>query len=181
MKKILITIAAAFAAVTMNAQVFVGGSIGVGSFKVGGGDAETCYKFIPEVGYNLNDEWAIGLTLGYSKGTCSLINTQFDQDVTTELFQICPYARYTFLKTKYVNAFVDGGLGFGSFKDQGTLFSLGLKPGVAVNLTEALSFVTHVGFVGMQNFSPKGGGKSSTNVGVDVDNSNVSFGLYYNF
>lgn len=181
MKKILMTIAAAFVAVTMNAQVYVGGSVGVASVKNGNADAETVYKFIPEVGYNLNDEWAIGVTLGYQKGACSLLNGYFGQDVKTEMFQVSPYARYTFLKSKIVNAFVDCGLGFGSIKDQGSLFSIGAKPGLALNLNENLSFVTHFAFVGLETFSPDGGGDSSNMVGVDLDQSALTFGLYYNF
>ena len=57
MKKILMTMAAAFVAVTMSAQVYLGGSIGVGSVKLGNADAETQFKIVPEFGYNINDAW----------------------------------------------------------------------------------------------------------------------------
>ncbi len=182
MKKFLMTIVAAFAALTMDAQVFVGGSVGVASVKNGNADAETSYKFIPEVGYNLSDEWAIGLQLGYQKGACNLMDGVFAQDVDTEIFQIAPYVRNTFVKSKYVNVFVDLGVGFADIKDNGTMFSIGAAPGVAVNLTESLSFVTHVGFVGFRSFSPDADGVDSSNmVGVDFDNNNITFGLYYNF
>lgn len=181
MKKILMTLFVAAMAMTVNAQVYMGGSVGIGSVKLGSNDAETTYKFVPEVGYNLNNEWAIGLTFGYQKGACTLGYGNYGQDVSTELVQVSPYVRYTAVRTNLVNVFVDGGVGFGSFKDQGTQFQLGLRPGVAVNLSKNLSFVAHVGFVGFESFNPKGDGESSNTVGVDLDGNNVTFGLYFNF
>ena len=103
MKKILMTLAAVAMAATVNAQVFVGGSVGVASVKVGSADAKTTYKFIPEVGYNFNDDWAVGVQLGYQKGACNLLTGSYGQDVETELFQVNPYARYTFLKSDLIN------------------------------------------------------------------------------
>ncbi len=182
MKKILMTLAAACMAVTMNAQVFVGGSVGVASIKNGNADAETTYKFVPEVGYNISDEWAVGVALGYQKGACSLLNGTYGQDVTTEVFSINPYARYTVFNSQLVNVFVDGGVGFGSYKDLGTEFSIGLKPGVALKLNDNLSFVTHFGFVGFNSFSPDADGVDTSNAtGVDFDQNNLTFGLYWNF
>ena len=181
MKKILMSLFVAAMAMTANAQVYVGGSVGVGSVKLGSHDAETTYKFMPEVGYNLNSDWAIGVALGYQKGACTLGKGAYAQDVDTELLQVNPYVRYTAVKSKLINVFVDGGVGFGSYKDKGTQFELGLRPGVAVNLNENISFVAHVGFVGFESFSPKGDGDSSNTVGVDLDGNNITFGLYFNF
>ena len=68
MKKILMTIAAVFAAVSMNAQVYVGGSLAFESWssqKLAGDKSETVFKLLPEIGYNLSDEWAIGTVIGY--------------------------------------------------------------------------------------------------------------------
>lgn len=182
MKKVMMTLVAALMTVAASAQVYVGGSVGVASVKNGGNDAETTYKFVPEVGYSINDTWAVGVALGYQKGTCDLINKGgYGQDVKTEIFSVNPYARYTFLNSKMINLFVDGGVGFSSYKDLGSEFQIGLKPGVAVNLSEKVSFVAHVGFVGFDTFSPKGEGKSSNKVGVDLNGNNITFGLYYNF
>lgn len=181
MKKILMTLFVAAMAMTANAQVYVGGSVGIGSVKFGSNDAETTYKFVPEIGYNLNKDWAVGLAFGYQKGACSIGNGNYGQDVSTELVQVNPYVRYTAVKTNFVNVFVDGGVGFGSYKDLGTQFQLGLRPGVAVNLNKNISFVAHVGFIGFESFSPKGDGDSSNTVGVDLDGNNITFGMYVNF
>lgn len=182
MKKIVMTMAAALVAVSMSAQVYVGGSLGIGSVKNGNADAETVFKIIPEIGYNVSDELAFGVALGYEKGNCDLMTeNNFSANKDTKVFQVSPYVRYTFLNTNLVNVFVDGGVDFKSYKDQGTGLNFGLKPGVALKMSEKLSFVTHVGFVGYKSFNPKGDGDTSNKVGVDLNGTNINFGLYYNF
>lgn len=182
MKKILMTLVIALSAVTANAQWYLGGSVGVASIKNGNADAETVYKFVPDFGYTINDDWTVGVAVGYQKGACNLINGSFGQDTKTELLQINPYARYTVVKSKLVNVFLDGTVGLGSYKDVGTEFQLGLKPGLAVNLNNKLSFVAHIGFVGFDSFSPKADGVDNSNkIGVDLNGNNLLFGLYYNF
>jgi hypothetical protein len=188
MKKILLLAVVLFASLNASAQFYVGGSVGFGSVKpVGGGDSEFVFKILPEFGYNLNDKWAIGATLGYQKGFPysgqNLGQNDFSgqgQYSKAEIFTIAPYARYTAFDWDQVKLFIDGGISFGSVKDSGTIFSMGLRPGIAISLTEEVSFVAHIGFLGFENFSPKGEGKSGTNFGLDFSNS-CSFGVYYNF
>ena len=57
MKKIVLSIIVALIAITANAQVYVGGTFGVGSDKVETEGTEvknTTFKILPEVGYELN-------------------------------------------------------------------------------------------------------------------------------
>lgn len=175
MKKILMTVVAAFAAVSMNAQVYIGGEIGFTSVKDNGADSEMEFKFIPEVGYNISDEWAVGLKIGYQDGYADM-----DEDYKSykgyKVFTVNPYARYTFVKTNLVNIFVDGGVSFRKIDgiDDAQL-GIGLTPGVSLNLGEKLSFVTHFGFVGY-----KGWGSDNNKFGLDLNGNNLTFGLYYN-
>lgn len=180
MKKLLILIVALVAAMNVNAQWYVGGSVGFGSAKNGGGDSETTYKILPEIGYNLNDQWAIGVGFGYRKGTCDFGYYNFSMG-TTEYYAVCPYARYTFWKSGIVNTFIDGGVGFESVKDTGSYFYAGLTPGIAVKASDHISFVTRVGFIGFESFSPKGDGESSNAFGVNLDGYDILFGVYYTF
>lgn len=61
-------------------------------------------------------------------------------------------------------------------------FGLGVRPGVAVNLNDKLSFVTHFGWLGYQNSKDDYDGAKATNTyGVALDGNNLTFGLYYNF
>ena len=95
MKKILMTLAVAFVAVAANAQVYVGGNVGIASSKNGDADAVTTYKVLPEIGYNLDQNWAIGTTVGFGKGTP--VNIEKPEDgMLQNYFTVEPYVRYTF-------------------------------------------------------------------------------------
>ena len=43
-----------FVAVAASAQVYVGGNVGIASTDNGDDDDVTTYKFLPEIGYNIN-------------------------------------------------------------------------------------------------------------------------------
>ena len=184
MKKIFMTLAAVWVAATMNAQTYIGGGIGLQSTSHDG-NTNTTIKLMPEIGYNLNDSWAIGIALGYgeSKNTVKVNNVEVSEK--TKAFTVNPYARYTFAKFDKVNLFIDGGLEYGHTDVAGSktnAFAVGLKPGVAVNLNDKLSFVAHAGFLGYQTSKPDYEGAKSTNTfGFDLDGSDLSFGFYYNF
>lgn len=184
MKKILLTLVAAAMTVAASAQVYLGGSFGVASAKVKGGDKTTTYQVLPEVGYSFDKNWAVGTVVGFGKGTPVNIEGE-----SSNYFTVQPYARYTFVHSKYVNVFVDGGFGYTHYNHAGEVlgssvnaWQVGLKPGIAVNLNEKVSFVAHVGFFGWkQEKEDFDGAKASSAWGADVDGNNVTFGVYYNF
>ena len=98
--------------------------------------------------------------------------------------EINPYARYTFVHTKYINVFVDGSLGYGHVYNAGNdidTWSVGARPGIAVNLNEHLSFVSHVGFLGWQQRKNNNTSGKVSKYGLDLDGNNIAFSLYYNF
>ena len=173
MKKIVLTLVAAFAAISMDAQVYVGGSIGFTSVK--NGDSQTEFKFVPEIGYNFNDQWAAGIKVGYQDGYADM-DYDFQQYKGLKILTINPYARYTFLKSNLVSLFIDGGLEYSKIdgNDDAEL-GIGLTPGLALNLSDKLSFVTHVGFIGYKSYG------DVNKFGLDLDGNNLTFGLYYNF
>ena len=174
MKKIMMTIAAAFVATAMNAQGYIGGGLGFQTSSYDG-ESTTTWTIMPEVGYNLNDSWAIGAVVGYGESG--------KDESKVKSFTVSPYARYTVAKLNMVNVFLDGGVGYGYVEQGGVKvndFNVGIKPGVAVNLNDKLSFVAHFGFLGYQNDKVKGDDKSVNTFGFNLDN-NVSFGLYLNF
>ena len=176
MKKIFMTLAAVCVAATMNAQAYIGGGIGLQSTSHDG-NTTTTIKLMPEIGYNLNDSWALGIALGYSE-----VKNDDDKD---KIFTVNPYARYTFAKFDKVNLFVDGSVAYAHTDYAGAksnAFSVGLKPGVAVNLNDKLSFVAHAGFLGYKNEkADHEGAKAFNTFGFDLDGSDLSFGFYYNF
>ena len=174
------TIAAAFVATAMNAQVYVGGSVGINAWssqKNAGDRSETTFKILPEIGYNINDAWAIGTVIGYESNKWSGID-----GISESAFTIAPYARYTFAKTGKVSFFVDGGLDFVTAKDADfNAFQVGLKPGLAVALSDKVRFVSHIGFLGYSVVNPDGDDNNVSKFGLDLDGNNITFGLYLNF
>ena len=171
---------AALAAVSMNAQVYIGGSVAIeawSSQKLAGDKSETAFKIMPEIGYNLSDEWAIGTVIGYQSDKFNGVN-----GVSESAFSIAPYARYTFAKLGKVNLFVDGGRAFTSAsKADWTEIAVGFQPGLAVNLNDKLSFVSHIGFLGWDQLNPDGDDNNISKFGLNLDATNITFGLYYNF
>lgn len=179
----MMTLAAAVLAVSASAQVYVGGNVGIASAKTEGSDAETTYRFLPEIGYNINNDRAVGVTFGWAYGAMtngSQTTISYNGDRTVE---VAPYVRYTFVHSKLLNVFMDGTLGYGHIYGNGAntdVYSIGLKPGVALNVSKHVSVVAHIGFFGYQQISPKNADK--TNIWTaNLDGNNILLGVYYNF
>ena len=177
MKKILMTLAMGMMALTMNAQMYIGGGFGFQNVTPEVGDGESSFKLLPEFGMQLDEKWGVGVQIGYISDKAGAYGIGAES-----AFQFSPYARYTALKFKSVNLFFDGGLDYIQSKNpKVTAFGLGIKPGVAVNLNEQLSFVAHFGFLGYESVNPDGDDNNVTNIGFDFDTTELTFGLYYNF
>lgn len=182
MKKFLMTIVAAIAAVSVNAQIYVGGGLGLTSTSYDG-NSTTTFKLLPEVGYNLDNKSAVGLALTYAQ------SGKGNDKVTA--IGVKPYYRYAFLTSGKVSLLADGGFFFGNVEAyNGTLnkmvktndFQIGVWPGVAVAVSDKISFVSHFGFLGYETIKPDyDGAKSTDTFGFDLSSLNLTFGLYYNF
>ncbi len=169
------TVALVATTMVASAQVYVGGGIGFSSAD-DGNESSTEFKILPEVGYQLDDNWAIGLQLGY-------VSAQ-DGDVTT--VSLAPYARYTFCKWDRVSLFADGQFSFAQTDVDGgnkvNAWSIGVMPGLKFDITDKLSMVTKVGWLGYASAKEDvDGAKAVTDLGLDLDGSNLQFSLFYNF
>ena len=173
MKKIFMALVATVVAMSVNAQAYIGGGVGVYNSSNGDDDV-TVFKLVPEVGYSFNDDWAAGISFGWEGSTKGGAKT----------FSLNPYVRMNLVKGSMVSVFVDGTVGYGHTYNAGydlDEFSVGLKPGVAVNLNSKLSFVTHIGFVGYDHEKDNKFDTKINSWGVDLDGRNITFGLDYNF
>ena len=175
MKKLFMTLAAAFVAVSMSAQVYVGGGLGFQSTSHDG-DSESFFTVVPEIGYSLDNNCAVGITLGY---------TNYKNEDTR--FAIAPYYRYGFAQLGKVNFFVDGTVYFEQYKDKSAdlktnTFGVGLKPGASVNVSDKLTLATHFGFLGYENEKDDvDGAKAYNTFGFNFSSFNLGLSLYYNF
>ena len=194
MKKILMTIAAAFVAVSMNAQGYIGGTVGFGTTTDKTGaveDKTTSFVIAPEIGMSLDDKFGVGIAIGfgYDKHEAGL-------ETSTTTFSLKPYLRYQALTFGKANIFVDGGIDFdiAKTKDMKAGMGLGLfvTPGIAYNISSKWSIVAK-----LNDMFRLGYAKSPV---PDVNNApdapsafafnastggfrlgDLTFGVYYNF
>lgn len=189
MKKILTLAVVALAAVCGSANAennwYVGGNVGF-MHESTKSSMSNSFSILPEAGYNFNDKWAAGVQVGYT------YNHDCYDKTSANLFVFNPYSRYTFYRSSnnLVQLFVDGTVGVGlgwtdyshGSSSTAVTYQVGLKPGIALNVTKNFSLVAHVGLVGYQgaNNAAKAGGAVSRG-GISLDSNNLTFGLYYNF
>ena len=191
MKKIMMIAAMMVAAVSANAQVYVGGGIGFQTTSQGD-NTNTVIKIMPEIGYNLSENWAVGIALGYGHSKNTVSANGVDVSVKTDVFSINPYARYTFVKSGNFSAFVDGGVAYSTIHINGTSdvlgninqVKVGFNPGVAYAISPKVGLVAHLGDLSYESTWCK-----AKNVDVKVSEgkfniglwNSISFGAYYNF
>lgn len=171
MKKLFITLMVALIAiVSADAQVYVGGSFNLTHNK----NADlTNFTIAPEIGYNLNKNWAIAAEIGFTHVK--------DDDVKTNAFSFAPYARFSFFEKGIVRLFLDGGVGISTYKvedlDSQNGFEIGIKPGIALEICKNLTFVTKYGFAGYRDDYKYANSTS----GISLSSEDLSFGFHYEF
>ena len=132
-------------------------------------DSYFSWKIAPEIGFQFDKKWDAGVSLGYT----GVENGQ-------KVFELAPYVRYTVCGSKVVDFFIEGTVGYAHYDNKKPLddydaFEIGLKPGLKVNLSKHVAFVTKIGFLGYQRVD------EANTWGFDVDGRNVMFGINYKF
>ena len=165
MKKIMMTLAAVCVAATMNAQMYIGGTIGYGKTVSKTATIETTrnlFTFAPEWGMAIDDKLGVGVEFAYTTGSVEdkWIGDGADPMKRTKpsstTVALRPYLRYQAFQVGKLNVFVDGGVNFAISKDKevgfdgnGNIYDnkagmdLGLfvQPGIAYNVTDKWSIV----------------------------------------
>lgn len=196
----------AVAAVSANAQIYVGGGLGFKTSKevvLDVKDAEqpstTTISLIPEIGYKLNDNSAIGIELG--------IESKSTDGKSSFGFKLAPYYRHTFWSADKLSIFADVQLSFKSSTDTedeesytekgdpttienkttNSEFGLGVAPGIAYDLNDKFTMVAKIGWLGFKSNSreyehgeEKTKYKAGSSFGLDLNNA-LSFSIFYNF
>ena len=163
---------------------WIGGALGLtikdykdnGTSYNQGGSSETTLTIAPELGYTINENWDVAVSLGLSMN--KNINGVSGNDVTS--FLVAPYARYTYLKTGSISLFFDGLVGFGSAKPKGgdatTVFNIGLRPGLKLQATDRLSLVATYGMFGYTSVKDM-----YNEFSFGIDQTAITFGIYHSF
>ena len=183
MKKIIMMAVMAVAAVSANAQVWVGGEVGFTTSHENGteGTAKT-FAIKPEVGYSLTDKFDVAIKLGYeyanSKAVMGVIGN-------SNAWEINPYVRYKFVKAGNFFAFVDGGLNYTTTHVQGydknlNEFGFAVTPGLAYAVSDKVTLVSHLGEGLYYKHEWVKDATRSNDFGFQLFNG-ISFGAYYNY
>lgn len=171
MKKILLLLIVACAAISVNAQLYVGGTVGYLNSKNKDLDYKTTqFHFSPEAGYTLNDKWAIGTIISFHSNKWG--------DAKQNYFSINPYGRYTFYRNNLLSLFAEGGPTLQILNETGddsdTAFGLGIRPGITIRLTDKISVLARCGNLGYSESD------ETRSFSFTLSNS-LSFGLFYSF
>ena len=176
MKKILMTLAAAFVAVSMSAQVYVGGTANLNTH---GSDSKS-YTIAPEIGYQMDDQLGVGIKLGYGY-------TKNDPAPSKSTISVNPYLRYNFVEIGKVKVFVDGGVYFSTSKvkdaDADNNFGINVVPGISYNITDKISIAAHANSIFRWDVDAPAHSTCTNNIELlnDFGVNTFRFGFYYNF
>ena len=190
MKKVLISfILLVTVVLSSNAQVFVGGGLGVeysnGKSKFGGSSYDLpqtlAYSISPKVGFYLNDNFAIGLEAGFISKTDKETVSNIDyKDITTG-WGIGAFARYNMVRVDRLSLLLEGSASFGELKtkekagsntidgDPTTVIGVSVLPVLEYSLTNRLSLEASCDFLrlGFQSLTTKDVDNSSNKVTVN--------------
>lgn len=166
-----------------SAQVWIGGSLGYNHAEIGydekgydfGNTTTDLFHIAPEIGYNLNDKFAVALACSYSHN-----------DGSYNLWSFNPYVRYHFAESGPIRFFIDGGFIYshghlnGMETDIDT-FGFSFNPGVSYAINERLGLVAHLGELGYTHGHVEApvGCYSNNNFNLGVTNT-LSLGMYFN-
>ena len=206
MKKILMTLVAAFVSVSMSAQYYVGGGVG---FRTGTTTNEVTtagiktstdlksngFSIVPEIGMKLDNKMAIGVELGYANS-----KSEYNPTTTYKVndFEIAPYFRYTLATWGNLSLFTDAQFrvltgketiettGAADVETKVNEWGLFIIPGISYQLNDKFNFVAKLGSgLGYANTKRE---NESTNVvrktsdlGLSANSLGLTFGMYYNF
>lgn len=169
------TLAAVAVAATMNAQTWVGGSLGFSTSHTNGAEKNVKhFSIAPEVGYNLNDQWAVAVALEYTH-----------HNGVSNTWSVKPYARYTFLKAGDFSFFADGGLDYSTTHTNGVennanSFGVFVIPGISYAISEKVGLVAQLGEGLTYTHSWTKDSYRKNRLALDLSNV-ITFGAYYNF
>lgn len=156
------------------AQNFYGAaSIGVHTVHVsedGGSSAsQTAFQISPEVGYQFNKTWSVGLTFAYQ--------LTHVEDFDVSVINFYPYVRATFARVSKVDFFGELGLGYGHQSASGfgvDGFVSGLRPGIMIHFSPKFAITARTQLIGYDYYD----GISTFNFGL---NGNYTIGAQFTF
>lgn len=147
MKKVFLTLAFVAAAFFCQAQLFVGGSLGIGTgggssteTTTSGSETETVeakapktfsFSINPTLGYMLNDKLGAGITLGYGIYNTTEKGEDYKHVAKSPSWEIAPFVRYILADWNAVSLYADFVIGLSGNKEK--YIAEGTQGGTAYN------------------------------------------------
>jgi hypothetical protein len=176
MKKVILTMLVAIVGMGfVNAQVYLGGSIGFGmnNSKPKKGDkvSQSAFSFAPEVGYSLNQDLDLGLKL-------NVLNEKMEDKSKSNSWAIAPYVNYSFVEFGRFGVWGQAELFVGGAKVNGlksTSFGLNIQPVLKYSLSDNFLLTTNLNFLNVGfNQTKFKNTRTDTRFGIGVDANNVA-------
>lgn len=183
------------------AQLYAGGSLGYQSSGVStasgsttvNGKSTTAITLSPEVGYYLNQNLAVGISLSFlSNSVTTPIGTTSSTIDLSNTYMFTPYARYHVLRSGSFSFFGEGSIGIGGQVSQTTkgntidkgpsvgTFALAVSPGISYDLSEKFCLIAKLGNIGYQSSSSSTTntiGTTSTTTTITTSSFGINVGL----
>lgn len=112
-----------------DSKMWVGGSLAITSYSIDSDNGSSSFSIIPEFGYHLNSEWAVGGRIGINSNGTKVAGSKTSVNTTT----LAPFARYTFSQMGDFSFFGQGELPL-SFKDGNNTIGLRVLPGLTYSM-----------------------------------------------
>lgn len=176
MKRLLLSLTLMVAVLGAQAQVYIGGSLGldVVSTHVDGSETttrQTTFGVMPEIGGRINKTWSAGVTMGYG------ISKQ--DGIKLETYRFTPYVRAVFARAGIVDFFGELTAGYvhmflddedSLFKDDDGLSGMlaALRPGMAINFSRRFALVARTNLLQYEYWDGLRVTNFSLNKGFDV-------------
>ncbi len=162
------------------------------------GPKTTSFEIAPGMEYFFTDKIAFGAEIGFSteKEVDKDPGGGFDETINkTPMTYVAPFASMYFINEERFALFCRLGVGFGFGKniyetiaggtsvvteDKVSAFQIGIRPGVAVHLSEKFGMTATIGAIGYSSYKTDDGNtvNKSSSYGLEISPS-LGFGIYY--
>ena len=201
MKKVIISFVVLVAAIcSSNAQVFVGGELGMGFYGGNTKDGNTTVdspttlsmRFSPKVGFYLKDNFAIGAELWLVTNVFNDKAVNDETKITDLGWGIAPFARYSVFEFGKFSVWFEGAASVYATSsksktgdistDRPSTFTAGLSvaPLLSYSLTERINLEMDLNFLGLGIHSATQTTKVSEGDDIKRNNTSFSFGANSN-
>lgn len=142
MKKVILSIALVVFCMSVQAQVYVGGTLGLSSQKTNTGtrnEKTSIYSISPEIGYKFNDASSLGFAF-----SAALSKYDFNNLPDEQILMFIPYYRNVFAKVGNIKLFSECQLGIGRLNlddSHCSVWGANLGPGIIVDLSDKVQLI----------------------------------------